>query len=298
MKRFITLLFLFSVVLSGFSQNDNGLTPEESAKTAPFVLPGKGKIDVEKLNNPINLSMDISKLNLLELKVLRNAIYAQKGYIFTTGEMRGIFGATSWWENLATTRWDNGEGNKPIQVSKEEQTFIDRVKARENELQKLNFKKKKKKGQIVNPDNLLNSFQLNPFPAQLQKQLARDGFAIVDGGHNQLFEVYEKNDYSLFPSFVTTDLYLQLYHLYIDCMLREVEENFLTPQLTSFCQRLHADLSVVIANAKNETIKAAAEWNQAYIAIAVGLLTNQSMPAVAKIYENYVGDEMMKILKN
>ncbi len=297
MKRFITLLFLFSVVLSGFSQNDNGLTPEESAKTAPFVLPGKGKIDVEKLNNPINLSMDISKLNLLELKVLRNAIYAQKGYIFTTGEMRGIFGATSWWENLATTRWDNGEGNKPIQVSKEEQTFIDRVKARENELQKLNFKKKKKKGQIVNPDNLLNSFQLNPFPAQLQKQLARDGFAIVDGGHNQLFEVYEKNDYSLFPSFVTTDLYLQLYHLYIDCMLREVEENFLTPQLTSFCQRLHADLSVVIANAKNETIKAAAEWNQAYIAIAVGLLTNQSMPAVAKIYENYVGDEMMKILK-
>lgn len=288
MKRFIILCTLLATYLYGFCQ-------EESTKDKSFILPGKGKIDVQQLDKPINLNMDISKLNLLELKVLRNAFAARQGYIFTTGEMRGIFGATSWWLPKATERWDNPDNVKPIAFSKEEEAFIDKIKAREKQLQSANFKTKK--GQIVNTDNLLNAFQLNPFPAPLQKQLARDGFAIVEGTHDQLFEVYEKNDYALFPNFVTTDLYLQLYHLYLDCMMREVEETVIVPQLTTFCTRLHQDLTTVIANAKNETMKAAAEWNQAFIAIAVGLLTNKPMPAVAKRYENSVGEEMMKILK-
>ncbi|MBP3726396.1 MAG: DUF3160 domain-containing protein [Bacteroidaceae bacterium] len=296
MKHLVSLLLLVSISLQGLCQNDDSpLGPEQTEKATPFVLPGKGKINVETLNQPINLSMDISKLNLLELKVLRNAIYAQKGHIFTTGEMRGIFGATTWWESLALKRWDSEQANQPIQLAPEEKAFVERVKAREKELQQLNFKPKK--GQIVNTNNIINTYQLTPFPAPLQKQLGRDGFAIVDGGHDQLFEVYERNDYALFPNFVTTDLYLQLYHLYVDCVLREVEEQYIAPQLTAFCKRLHQDLTIVIANAKNETMKAAAEWNQAYIAIAIGLLTNEAMPAVAKIYETSVGEEMMKILK-
>ena len=47
--------------------------------------------------------------------------------------------------------------------------------------------------------NLINPFQLKEFDPKLYSMLGQNGFAIVPAEHNQLFHVYEKNDYADFP---------------------------------------------------------------------------------------------------
>ena len=84
MKKLFFLLFALISVTSA------------SAQPTPMILPGAGHINVEKLDKGLNLNMDISKLSLSELRVLRNAIPARKGYVFTSSDLRKIFESTSW----------------------------------------------------------------------------------------------------------------------------------------------------------------------------------------------------------
>ena len=232
------------------------LNAQRSSK--PVIIPGKGKIDVEQLNKRINLNQDISQLNLTELRILRNSFWAREGYSFRDAFLRGAFGCTSWYDSLQWNRWEkveeseqtyeDGQGSwrdqyyradakaLPIRLTKQEQAFVNKLKAREDLLLKENFKPQEA-GHRVNMDNVVNAMQLEVFPQQLRNQLGRQGFAIVPARHEQLFHVYETNDYTNFPNFVTTDLYLQLYHLYFDCLLREVEQHKLYSMLHQLCER-------------------------------------------------------------
>jgi len=96
----------------------------------------------------------------------------------------------------------------------------------------------------------------------------------VPATHDQLFNIYEQNDYSQFPNFVTTDLFLQLYHLYIDCMLRELEENQLLPMMTQFCRNMHELLyNMERWSGSDETVEKIAHHNAAFYNIAYKLFT-------------------------
>ena len=201
-------------------------------------------------------NMDVSGLNLSDLRILRNAPAAQKGYPFKDSYLRGIFESTTWYDSLMydldarmqpfeskdNESWRDAymraiDEQKLVTYNEQETAFMNRLKEREDELKKQNFAVEE--GLRVNMTNLLNPTQLKDFDTTLCQKLAEEGFAIVPSNHSQLFHVYEQNDYSDFPSFVTTDLYLQLYHLYIDCMLREVEENKLLPMMIRFCRDMH-----------------------------------------------------------
>jgi len=81
--------------------------------------------------------------------------------------------------------------------------------------------------------------------------------------HQQLFHVYEQNDYHEFPAFVTTDLYLQLYHLYFDCMLRDLETHGLDSLANLLCQRGYEHFN------KSEDLNS--QWLSDYFAIALNL---------------------------
>ena len=97
----------------------------------------------------------------------------------------------------------------------------------------------------------------------------------------QLFHVYERNDYSDFPSFVTTDLYLQLYHLYIDCMLRELEEYQLLPLMTEYAQDMIDAMLAIIHNADNDDseTKRIAGRNLQFFRVALHLFTGKPINA-------------------
>lgn len=215
------------------------------------IVPGKGGIDVEQLNKGVNLDQDISQLNLTELRVLRNSFYAREGFPFRDAFLRGLFLCTSWYDSLMWVRWGKVEnlltgyerdeyykadGKLPFKISKSEYAFINKLQAREKELKLQNFSSRVS-GHHVNMDNVVNAMQMDEFDARLKDKLGRNGFAIVPAQHNQLFQVYETNDYSNFPNFVTTDLYLQLYHLYFDCLLRDIEQEKLHDVVLQLCER-------------------------------------------------------------
>ena len=258
-------------------------------------------IDVEKLLDSIDYNMDVSALGVGDLRVLRNAPAARQGFPFKDAYVRGIYESTTWYDSLmwqfdesldfSNVKEKEGESwrdhyyraadeTEALKYSDEEQAFMKRLKEREDELLKLNFDVAE--GQRVNVGNLINPRQLKDFDSQLCQQLAQNGFAIVPANHEQLFHIYEKNDYNQFPSFVTTDLYLQLYHLYVDCMLRELEEQKLMSLLKEFCEEGQKTLAKrLIREKENEDegsydTPGATEWLVTYFKVANALLEEQA----------------------
>ena len=258
-------------------------------------------IDVEKLLDSIDYNMDVSALGVGDLRVLRNAPAARQGFPFKDAYVRGIYESTTWYDSLmwqfgqsldfSNVKEKEGESwrdhyyraadeTEALKYSDEEQAFMKRLKEREDELLKLNFDVAE--GQRVNVGNLINPQQLKDFDSQLCQQLAQNGFAIVPANHEQLFHIYEKNDYNQFPSFVTTDLYLQLYHLYVDCMLRELEEHKLMSLLKEFCEEGQKTLAKRLIREKENVdegpydTSGATEWLVTYFKVANALLEEQA----------------------
>ena len=58
------------------------------------IIPGEGGINVELLNKRVDLKQDVSRLNLTELRVLRNSFFAREGYPFKDAFLRGVFQCT------------------------------------------------------------------------------------------------------------------------------------------------------------------------------------------------------------
>ena len=109
---------------------------------------------------------------------------------------------------------------------------MNKLKAREDALKKQN--NNAPAGMMINMDNIINPYQLTDFDQRLYNAIAKNGFAIVPAEEEQLFHIYENNDYRQFPSFVTTDLYLQVFHMFFDCLLKETEEQKFSPLVTDF----------------------------------------------------------------
>ena len=269
----------------------------------PLILQGAGKINVEKLKGKIDTQMDISKLNLAELRAIRNAFAARQGYPFKDATLRALYNTTTWYNDAL---WDVSEKEETTgkkfspRYTKEQLAFTERIRAREAELRKLNFKPANSKD-VVNMDNLINPFQLKEFDSKLYNMLGKNGFAIVPAEHNQLFHVYEKNDYADFPSFVTTDLYLQLFHLYFECVLRDVEEKHLDSLMIVFSSQMEAEMKT-LTSSQNAEVKAAAEFGQAWFAVASWLFSHDKAPAsaatlnVPEAYKKMVMEEITKAI--
>lgn len=270
-------------------------------KKTPLILPGAGKVNIEKLKGKIDTQMDISKLNLVELRAIRNAFAARQGYPFKDATLRALYNTTTWYNDAL---WDVSEKEETTgkkfspRYTKEQLAFTERIRTREAELRKQNFKPTNSKD-VVNMKNLINPFQLKEFDPKLYSMLGQNGFAIVPAEHNQLFHVYEKNDYADFPSFVTTDLYLQLFHLYFDCVLRDVEEKHLDSLMIVFSSKMGAEMKT-LTSSQNAEIKAAAEYGQAWFAVASWLFSHDKAPKsmatlnAPEAYKKMVMEEITK----
>ena len=286
--RKITSLIFATLLLVGCATKE---------QTAPV-----STLDVESLRDSVDLNMDITGLSLCDLRILENVFLAQKGYPFEDSYIRSIYGSTTWYDSLMwefdqneehfnDSKYDENlswrEGYyaqiKPeiIAYTDEQRAFVNRVRQREDELRKLNFKPENEDNK-VNISNIVNPALLKEPDQRLWDYLGRNGFAIVPAQHQQLFHVYEQNDYHEFPAFITTDLFLQLYHLYFDCMLREVEQEELMPLLKEFCaegektfiKRLQWEKENEEGRLYNTL--GATEWLVTYFKVANALLKDQA----------------------
>ena len=251
------------------------------------------QIDVEKMLDSIDYDIDVSGLSLADVRTLENAPAAQRGLPFMDSYIRGIFAQTTWYDSLM---WKFDENVTGVEAKEDEswrhaymraideqnllnyndveKAFIKRMQEREAELLKQNFEVPE--GLRVNMANLLNPTQIKDIDQKLSQQLGEDGFGIVPARHNQLFEIYEENDYREFPNFVTTDLYLQLYHLYFDCMLRELEETQLLKLMTDFSHDMFYTMDRMLNwSGGDEEIRLAALRGAVFYSIAYKLFTGE-----------------------
>lgn len=293
MKKLQSLIIVAVGMLTGCVS-----TPSSEPMTA--IEPTK--LDVESFIDTIDITMDISQLSLSDCRILRNAFAARVGYPFRDAYLRGVYQTTSWYDSLQWVFWDDPRYIKEvdyrpdenwrdafyrsvrddaIKYTPEQLDFVNRLKAREEELLKHNFDVAE--GYRVNISNLINPAQLVEFDEQLQEKLAQNGFAIVPADHQQLFHVYEQNDYANMPNFVTTDLFLQLYHLYFDCLLRDVEQKKLFPMLHEFYHELW----------KSNHDGADYNWMETYIRVISCLYTASGDP-----YNEIADAEYNKIMKS
>ena len=282
------ILFVALTILMATTACKQSTTVETEALVAP------SQLDIEKLKDSLDYQMDITHLSVSDLRILRNAPAAFRGYPFRDSYLRSIYAHTSWYDSLMWAFNDKVEENynntsrkedetwrdvyyrmseemNLLDYSQEELDFMKRIKEREDELLKNNFNAGE--GMRVSVQNLVNPGLLKTFDPKLQQQLGRNGFAIVPAQHQQLFHVYEQNDYHEFPSFVTTDLYLQLYHLYFDAMLREVEEHKFYSLLYQFCQEAKKEFPKTEGTLYTDTYKS---WLHTYFTVAISLLEEKA----------------------
>lgn len=132
--------------------------------------------------------------------------------------------------------------------------------------------------------NIENLEQFGDFAAEQKRMLSQNGFVVTPSGEEQLFYLYEQNQYLKLPGFVTADSVLQVYHIFFDYSLRTLESQKLLGALEQLTDNM-LQKSIILHNSlKNSEVKAEALMNVAYFAVAQLALKKElpeNMPAEA-----------------
>ncbi len=193
-----------------------------------------------------------------ELWLSRNEIYARHGRCFMNYELNSYFMSQSWYKP--------NEQYSETMLSKVELANAMLLQKEEDRRHRMDYSEKNSQ-QLVNLDNVYNIFQYPEFSAEEKEKLSQNGFVTLPTEYNQLFHVYENNDYLGIPSFITTDSVLQLYHLFFDMTLRNLEQKYLSKTLNTLCQEILKNNDQIYNQATNELLKQSAFNNSAYMLI-------------------------------
>ncbi len=131
--------------------------------------------------------------------------------------------------------------------------------------------------------NVVNWKEFGTFTAEQKALLAKNGFFGAPTNEQQLFFIYENNDYKNVGSFVTTDSVLQVYHIFYDFTLRKVETSKLYDQLSSLTASMVKESNAVAKEMTDPAWKKAAADNQVYFAVPAKLIgQNVKLPTAGQ----------------
>ncbi|MDR2591613.1 MAG: DUF3160 domain-containing protein [Chitinispirillales bacterium] len=236
----------------------------------------------------INFEQDLSGLTMGELLYLRNSVYAAKGMYFKEENLNSYFlkdnSNIDWYSGYmcflleaAYEKKGNGfvENEKDIKLSDAEKKFVARVDRRIAELRKDGMYITKNGQTVGNAAHIINKHKISGSKAFMEK-IAQNNFVIETSDHEQLFHLYQQNDYNRIPSFVTTDLYLQAFHMYLSYTLKKLErEKFISAM--KILSRGLFDASIELVESKDAELARMAEYNAAFYAVPYTLLTGNSL---------------------
>jgi hypothetical protein len=289
-KKAVTAKYILNQPLTKMADYDEGypLTDEPIDKDAPYKTEEYKKNYSDYYKDkvappPFDFNIDLSSKTFKELRILRSEILARHGFLFSDYVFRSHFNATKWYQPVF---WDD---KFKIHFSDEEKTFIAKVLKLEQEQYKRNYIELNG-SKKANIENVVNWEQFENIPKEIVEHLQKDGFVINKAEHEQLFHVYDENYYDYTPSFITTDLYLQVLHMHISKEMQSIEEEKMIPIVTDLIKDQIGIAKKTADSSKDPIIKKASEWNEVYYAIGLSLLTgsNQDVPeeyAAAYQYE-------------
>lgn len=236
-----------------------------------------GKINPDSIIN-IDLEQDLGKKSLQELRLLYNSVYARKGYLFMEADLRGFFSAhTPHYDSLMEAPYFAGQEDKSfpaIHLTKAEEVFTRKIKDLEKQKLKENYSTVNGK-KIANIENVINLFQYKNLSSPFLNKLKENNFVIVPNNNEQLFHLYEQNDYHQLPNFVTTDLYLQVFHMYFSYLLKALEQEKFIATVSDLTDALYNESIDLAGSATDEKLKSLAEYNAVFYAIPNYILTGK-----------------------
>lgn len=312
MKKLIFLMVLAVSCLTACKQQVSGVS-QETLNT--IYNPQSLLLNDNELPQTVDHNMDISQLSYQELRILHYYPYAIHGAWIKDGDINGFYcNRTKWYYDLADSLyWGNASNNyEPIYsfenyddnylaylnqfpLSDEEMAFIEKIDARMAELAKNRLVTSPKGIQLQNPALAVNLHQIKQPSERLLTMLLQNNIAMEHTEFEQLFQIYESNDYSCIPNFITTDLYLQAYHMYFEYVLMSLEQYNFIPALAKMSRAMY-DTSMNIRHAtSDESLRSLADFSGTFYAIALNLLDNTkvSVPGVEFTKYTYECDQIM-----
>lgn len=270
---------------------DYEVAEDKSSLTAFYELDHMKEWYPQRILPPTyDYSVDIYSKSPTELWLMRNEIFARNGHLFDDAVLRGYFNQFKWYQPV----FDVPEFK--VQLNKDEQELVNRILVRENELKKGRYVQQDTY-KMIDMDHVYNLMQFKEVPETMLKQLAKTNFVIVPAQHEQFFHVYDGNHYQYIPSFITTDIYLQVLHKHFSSILRRVEEDRFIPLLTDLLKSIYNQSALITQESTDESLKDAAAWTTTYVAIAYALLTEQQLP-VPEEMAAYFDEDLDRGLNN
>ena len=212
---FFRLRLSFLILASAFI-----LSAVQPLECVAKVLPEQISVNTIDTKKPLASSM-LDGLSLRDLWLLKNEVYARHGKAFRTYELHAYF--------LKKGFMPDRDYADSSRLTQDEIRNIDLINKRINELKTACISESPHP--LLDEGCIVNLFQYGAFNEDQMKLIKTNGFVVTPAKHEQLYHVYEKNDYDKVPSFITTDSLLQVYSILFDNTLRQVEE-----------RRLRADL--------------------------------------------------------
>ncbi|WP_373149599.1 DUF3160 domain-containing protein [Bacteroides finegoldii] len=306
MKRLLLFTCILLFILCGCKNKNknNQIMSAVSAQTDTITNSVSSLLTDTVLPQSIDLKQDISHLSFQELRLLRSYPYAIHGYHFMEADINAFFSAnTKWYNNLVNDiYWDAEEGkgkfaesHEEVNLTPEEKAFVDRIDARMTELRQHQFIQRDSY-YLGNTNNIVNLFQFKDIDKEILEKLQQNNFVITKGNNLQLFHAYEENDYRQVPNFITTDLYLQAFHMYFSYILKSLEKQHIIPTLEMLCHSFNAACIKLAEQTEDESLKDMAEHAATFYAIPYYLLTNKTLTVPSK-YETEYQEEIEHINK-
>lgn len=143
--------------------------------------------------------------------------------------------------------------------------------------------------------NIENLTQFGEFTEEQKKLLAQNCFVVNPTKGEQLFYIYEDNQYKNIPSFVTTDSVLQVYHIFYDYTLRTLENEKLIGLLEELTDKMLENSISIYKDIRNREIKDIQLKNIAYFTVAEYCLERDITNEVPKEAMDMALEEYEKI---
>lgn len=203
----------------------------------------------EALPQEVDTTQDISRLSYSQLRLLRSYVYAIHGHWFMEGDLNNFFCRhTRWYFDYTYDKWDDFDYSRDtaraqlteryfkalysddpteayafFDLTPGELAFVGRIDARMDSLARHKQATSPEGISLLDPDMAVNHFQLYRPDTCITRLLRTYNMALQPSTCQQLFNIYEANNYHCIPSFVTTDVMLQATHMYFSYVLKSIE---------------------------------------------------------------------------
>ncbi|MFX0204801.1 MAG: DUF3160 domain-containing protein, partial [Candidatus Hodarchaeota archaeon] len=127
--------------------------------------------------------------------------------------------------------------------------------------------------------------------SEIKKELEKYGFALVDEGYEDIYEIYPRLEPT--PKFITTDLCLHAYHVLYDISLRILEGTHFSNDFEILLETLQEDQIILSGTVTEISVQEAVSKNIAYLTVMLYLIDNTT--EIPQNVEGLVTAELSKI---